>query len=397
MPTLDAGSIDAVVTDPPYGLGFMGKAWDHGVPGPEFWRETLRVAKPGAFLCAFGGTRTYHRLTCAVEDAGWEIRDCLTWLYGTGFPKSHDVSKAIDKEAGARRERLRNVRSGVTRNAFARDAWSKEFKDSVLSSEPITEDAARFVGVGTALKPGWEPIVLARKPLGGTVAANALKHGTGGLNIDECRLPTNGERLDGGQVSTKTDGWDRPWKHDPEAVAACRERGAANVAKAERLGRWPANVVLSHDPACNGECVEGCPVRMLGEQSGERRSGEPGVRRKPSSYFQGIARTGEKETGHADAGTAARFFYTPKASPSERGEHNTHPTVKPLRIVEWLVKLVCPPGGLVLDPFAGSGTTAVACLNTGRRCVGIEREPEYFDVACRRVRAARDATPLLTG
>ena len=193
MPTLDRESVDAIVTDPPYGLKFMGKQWDHGIPGFAFWREAFHVVKPGAHLVAFGGTRTFHRLTCAIEDAGWEIRDCLSYLYGSGFPKSLDVSKAIDKAAGAVRERIRGVRSGVVGATFAQDAWSKEFKDSVLSSDPLTDAAKQWDGWGTALKPAWEPIILARKPLVGTVAANVQQHGTGGLNIDGCRIGTGGQ------------------------------------------------------------------------------------------------------------------------------------------------------------------------------------------------------------
>jgi len=179
MATLDAESVDAIVSDPPYGLSFMGKGWDHGVPGVEFWAEALRVAKPGAHLLAFGGTRTYHRLACAIEDAGWEIRDCVMWVYGSGFPKSHDVSKAIDKAAGAEREVIGPPTPGGQGNGNAYGA---------ITRPPATAPATAWQGWGTALKPAWEPIIVARKPLVGTVAENVLTHGTGAINVDGCRV-----------------------------------------------------------------------------------------------------------------------------------------------------------------------------------------------------------------
>jgi site-specific DNA-methyltransferase (adenine-specific) len=184
MATLDAESVDAIVSDPPYGLSFMGKGWDHGVPGVEFWTEALRVAKPGAHLLAFGGTRTYHRLACAIEDAGWEIRDCVMWVYGSGFPKSHDVSKAIDKAAGAEREVV-----GVHRHAHLNKYRSQAATygtptNNTEETAPATDAARQWSGWGTALKPAWEPIIVARKPPVGTVAENVLTHGTGGINVD---------------------------------------------------------------------------------------------------------------------------------------------------------------------------------------------------------------------
>jgi len=350
MPTLDAGSIDSIVSDPPYGLAFMGKMWDHGVPGVHFWARANRVAKPGAHLLAFGGTRTFHRLTCAIEDAGWEIRDCLSWLYGSGFPKSHN------------------------------GAWG-----------------------GTALKPGWEPVILARKPLIGTVAANHAAHGTGALNIDGCRVASHD-----GATTART----RAMVHD---TAAPFGRGALMGGDGSPLGRWPANVALDEEAAAMldesvGSLTSGKPVGMRGDHYDRNAYGEWGS---------------IPITGFGDTGGASRFFYTAKASRSEReagldgperdkakwssGDkspgtlqsentkrtaRNTHPTVKPVDLMRWLVRLVTPVGGLVLDPFLGSGTTGVAALEEGCRFIGIEREAEYVAIARARIEAAARA-PML--
>lgn len=394
MASMPEASVDAIVCDPPYGLEFMGKGWDHGVPGIPFWTEALRVLKPGGHLLAFGGTRTHHRLACAIEDAGFEVRDCLMWLYGSGFPKSLDVSKAIDRqrddseevyrvtawvreardaagignaeidaafgfngmaghwtsstsqpavptldqvpklldvlgdpevpeeirrllldlngrkgepgEAWFRREVL-GTRAVPIGHAFAGatyggDSSSTETNDTA----PATEAAQTWDGWGTALKPAWEPIIMARKPLVGTVAANVLEHGTGAINVNGCRIEGD-------------------------------------------AGRWPANVLLDPEAAA-----------MLDEQSGE-----------------------------------SRFFYTAKTSSSERhgndgangtATKNDHPTVKPVDLMAYLVKLVTPPDGTVLDPFMGSGSTGIAALRLGFEFVGIEREENYLKIAEARVR-----------
>lgn len=407
LPTLDADSIDAVVTDPPYGLGFMGKDWDHGVPGEAFWREALRVAKPGAHLVAFGGTRTHHRLTCAIEDAGWEIRDCLMWLYGSGFPKSLDVGKAIDKAAGAERERIRGVRSGVVGGTYAGDAWSREFKDSVLSAEPLTDAARQWDGWGTALKPAWEPIILARKPLAGTVAQNVQQWGTGAINVDGCRIGT--------ETTTTT--------IKNLSGAHGNQFGASGVTypkvgeKVNPPGRWPANLLLDEESAA-----------LLDAQTGERGAASP-VRGTESSRASVGAITGARErvpgAFHGDSGGASRFFYCAKASPHDRHEGcealperpqdptreagapggdnpryrgaaaraNSHPTVKPTDLMRWLVRLVTPPGGLVLDPFMGSGSTGKAARLEGLRFVGIDREAAYVEIARARIAAVAPETP----
>jgi site-specific DNA-methyltransferase (adenine-specific) len=348
LPTLAAGSVHACVTDPPYGLSFMGKGWDHGVPGEPFWREVLRVLKPGAHLVAFGGTRTYHRLTCAIEDAGFEVRDCLMWLYGSGFPKSLDASKAIDKAAGAERE---VIGPAPYKRGRASQAYSETRRVSYdYPPQPITAattDAARqWQGWGTALKPAWEPIILARKPLTGTVAQNVQAHGTGALNVDGCRIGTE-ERPH--VISDRRSG---------NMVYGDGPNGSRQVAPTS-LGRWPANVLLDEEAAA-----------LLDAQSGSRQSGEYG-----GLGYNGWGKV-PMPAIEGDSGGASRFFYTSKASRRER-EGSKHPTVKPLDLMRWLVRLVTPPGGTVLDPFAGTGTTGEAALMEGFSCVLIEREAEY--------------------
>jgi len=385
--SLEPDSIDAIVTDPPYELGFMGKSWDaSGVAyNVDLWREALRVLKPGGHLLAFGGSRTYHRLACAVEDAGFEIRDMIEWLYGSGFPKSLDVSKSMDKAAGADREVITEGARSATRPHVADQSQRKAYRlaDSATITAPATDLAHQWQGWGTALKPAHEPIVVARKPLVGTVAQNVERYGTGAINVDGCRIPTNGESLAGGTISSHADGWDRPWKHSEEAVRAARERSADAVARAESLGRFPANLCLDEEAAA-----------MLDEQSGERPSGSAHVLRRGNTTGVGMG-YGSSAAGnflnatYGDSGGASRFFYTAKASGEERGPGNTHPTVKPLALMRWLVRLVTPPAGVVLDPFTGSGTTLVAALVEGFGYIGIEREEEYIAIARRRLELAQ--------
>jgi DNA modification methylase len=575
MATMDAESVDAVVTDPPYGLEFMGKEWDSfktgrsakyskggsidteamarqsgkGGAGPSYvnrpakrctncgkqqwsgspcecdeprwimdnsplhafqawsetWaREAFRVLKPGGHLLAFGGTRTAHRMVCAIEDAGFEIRDQIVWMYGSGFPKSLDVGKAIDRKRQddvrpvcrflAAHMGLLRITDIVKALGFAGNgdhgvsAWFREdhvgprvptwdqwlslksllgFDDTmdaevwrlngrkgqpeherpdrvvshpgnnsvfqptqrvIDAGTPVTDLARRWDGWGTALKPAHEPIVVARKPLIGTVAANVARYGTGALNIDASRI--------GGDYETRdrnTDGG-----HSMFGL------GAGGGAFVPASGRWPSNVILSHSPDCrDGVCVEGCPVRLLDEQSGERPSGfrpnrpnHKGGDTRPS----GFAMTKMGDT-YADQGgssrfflnlswqpgeldEAARFIYTAKASRRERnaglegmpplpnqtlagGEfrpngrnatsrtavgQNHHPTVKPIALMRYLVRLVTPPDGLILDPFAGSGTTGIAASLEGFRFVGIEQDAGYAEIARRRI---ANATPPL--
>jgi len=405
MPTLAENSIDAIVTDPPYGLGFMGKDWDHGIPGVHFWIEALRVAKPGAHLLAFGGTRTFHRLACAIEDAGWEIRDTVMWVYGQGFPKSLDVSKAIDKAAGAEREVVGSrecSRKGVAGAEERTVVGAGSFGEarSVPITFPATDAAKQWDGWGTALKPAWEPIILARKPLDGTVAQNVQKWGTGAINIDGCRIGT-----DTVQINVRN-GW----------------QGFGNIENKpgyeskESLGRFPANVI--HDGS--DEVLAEFPKSVDGVAVKRNRRGKLF---KPSSVgFIGKYADDAKDIGYGGGGSAARFFYCAKASREDRnegceslehhsagdvtggrkegsagldspragagrttGSHNHHPTVKPTDLMRYLCRLVTPPGGLVLDPFMGSGSTGKAALREGFRFIGIELDAAYTEIAKRRI------------
>lgn len=352
--TMETASIDACVTDPPYELGFMGKKWDStGIAyRVDLWAEVLRVLKPGAHLVAFGGSRTYHRMACAIEDAGFQIRDSLMWLQGQGFPKSLNLPG----------------------------------------------------GIGTALKPAHEPIVLARKPLGSTVEACVALHGTGGLNIDACRIA--GEIEDGG-------GWATAGYVRPRTVGTFSEGVPVSTGLAVTVGRWPANVLF--DEAASA---------MLDAQSGDLNTPASYERRADASGgILGKSKpVGMMMPGYGDSGGASRFFYTAKPSRDERdaglddleprthgditgrvegspgiisprsgagrtagGVKNHHPTVKPVAVMEWLIDLVTPLGGLVLDPFCGSGTSGIAAVRRARSFVGIEREAEYVEIATRRI------------
>ena len=406
MARMPEASVDTIITDPPYGLEFMGRDWDgFGTPlGFQTWterwaREALRILKPGGHLLAFGGTRTYHRLGAGIEDAGFEIRDCLAWLYGSGFPKSLDVSKAIDKAAGAEREVVDVMRSPykvdkaeTDRRAYGKFDREKDDRGYLLNpvTAPATPDAEKWNGWGTALKPAFEPIVLARKPLIGTVAANVLEHGTGALNIDGCRIAyASGDDKDralAGDAFKRKDtsdrGWSRPWMNDPERVAQIN-REAKERAQA---GRWPANVTLDEEAAA-----------MLDEQSGER-PGSASQRRlspaKPGMFGVGHGSdTKPIHVGYDDKGGASRFFYCAKASKKDRntnGADNHHPTVKPTALMRWLIRLATPPGGIILDPFGGSGSTGVAARAEGVRAILIEREDEYLNI----IRQRLDEGPL---
>jgi site-specific DNA-methyltransferase (adenine-specific) len=375
MATLDAESVDAIVSDPPYGLSFMGKGWDHGVPGVEFWTEALRVAKPGAHLLAFGGTRTYHRLACAIEDAGWEIRDCVMWVYGSGFPKSHDVSKAIDREAGAEREVVGTVKKtpsagGDNTNGGWVRPWA-EGKTTMDITAPATEAAKQWQGWGTALKPAYEPIIVARKPLVGTVAENVLTHGTGAINVDGCRVVYDKKSDDTRRKPVPTTGW---------CLSGSPTSGSMD--DSALAGRWPANLI--HD---GSEEVVGLFPETT---SGSRKAGRHLVAGGQGRY--GLFSEGDLPEIVGDSGSAARFFYCAKASKADRGSDNKHPTVKPTDLMRYLCRLVTPPGGLVLDPFAGSGSTGKAAVAEGFRFIGIEREAEYVEIAKARI-AAAEAKP----
>ena len=351
-------SIDAIVTDPPYALSFMGRDWDSMHPDREIWKHCLRVLKPGGHLLSFGGTRTWHRLTCDIEDAGFEIRDSIAWLYGSGFPKSLDVSKAIDKDAGIWRGRAGAVESG-------NGSMSGGNYERTDKGEPVTDAARQWEGWGTALKPSHEPVVCARKPLIGTVAENVLEHGTGALNIDACRV--------GDEVRVNGPGSTNPrlamgdgWREDAESHTVA--------------GRWPTNVALDDTQADELDGQSGVTT----SSAAPRNNGD----------FKSVAKGHDKAHvthGYADSGGASRFFpafkYHAKAPTKERPKVDgvAHPTVKPLGLMRWLVKLVTPPGGTVFDPFAGSGATVEACILEGFDCIAIEREESYLPLIVERV------------
>jgi DNA modification methylase len=395
MKELPDNSVDSVVCDPPYHLttavkatkdltkvnapqfrraakGFMGQTWDGGDVAfrPETWAEVLRVLKPGGHMVAFSGTRTYHRMAAAIEDAGFEIRDMIAWHYGSGFPKSHDISKAIDRAAGVKREVVGfgDRPSGLHRGKIADYSPKNDDDFAPPITAPATDAARQWQGYGTALKPATEPICLARKPLSEkSIAANVLKWGAGALNIDGCRIEHGGERLSGGGEQVDHEGWGK---------SLC---GRTDSAKAETLGRWPAN--LCHDGS--DEVVAGFPETTSGEKAAHH------VRttsKTKNAFGERVAPQGEVFAG--DSGSAARFFYCAKAASDERGEGNLHPTVKPVALMRWLCRLVTPRGGTVLDPFMGSGSTLIAADAEQFNAIGCELSPEYAAIAERRLREA---------
>lgn len=461
LKSLEDNSIDSIVCDPPYGLskepdmvevlkhwlagddythksnGFMGKTWDSFVPGPSIWKECLRVLKPGGYMLAFFGTRTYDIGTLAIRLAGFEIRDQLAWVFGSGFPKSMAVDKAIDKHFKADRTVKKGVKQGheefanrTTKGHLSGDGKNEGWKrpwmeeddanDYHYDFEPATDEAKQWVGWGTALKPAYEPIVMARKPLIGTVAENVLKHGVGGINIDATRIPINPEIDDprlGGNGTWKTEGM----------AKNVYEGGYAGVPNtSSSLGRFPAN--LLHDNS--DEVVELFPQSkgQQGDVKGTEKShtGQNGI-------YNEYGRVESQKRG--DSGSAARFFYCAKTSKSDRNEglddfeeksvggkgngirricstcgtssleahlcnctvkdwinpetkKNNHPTVKPTELMKYLIKLVTPPNGIILDPFMGSGSTGKAAVMEGFNFVGVEMQKEYYDIAEARIKNA---------
>jgi len=359
MQGLPDNSVDLVLTDPPYGLAFMGKKWDYDVPRVDIWAEALRVLKPGGHVLAFAGTRTQHRMACNIEDAGFEIRDMLAWVYGSGFPKSLDVSKAIDKAAGIWRGKAGDVTSH-------NGSMSGGIMCAPITS-PATDAAREWAGYGTALKPALEPITMARKPIIGTVAGNVMQYGTGALNIDACRVGTD-DNLNGGAYSGG--------KKDLSLASSYATGVNAGTFK-QHTGRWPAN--LLHDGS--DEVLALFPMTGGGTYAKQTRKRKGFM----LSGSEDNVQEANAPDNYGDSGSAARFFYCAKASKRERDEANTHPTVKPIALMEYLVQLASHPGAVVLDPFMGSGTTGIACRNLGREFIGIERDADYFEIAKRRI------------
>ncbi len=474
LKTIPDNSVDSVVTDPPYHLtsivkrfgkegsapaqfgtdgayaraskGFMGKEWDGGDIAfrTDVWSECLRVLKPGGHLLSFSHSRTYHRMAVAIEDAGFEIRDSIMWIYGSGFPKSHNIGKAIDKRGGesigwfgewlkkwrdenqipqsqvaelfpsktggltgcvsnwelgnnlptneqfnkicetfnlpfksleeAEREFIGTKTSGIGK-AFTKDGWG-----SGHDEVEITKGQSDWEGWGTALKPAHEPICMARKPLSEkSIAENVLKWGTGGINIDGCRIAANWE-------DERPPSWFNSGKSKSgEPTYGGNLKTLTTSTVGERLndgGRFPANIILDEEAG-----------KLLDEQSGYGKGQKnPKVQKGSKRYGENqfvnggmMIKDGWVSSTYDDAGGASRFFYSPKTSKKERGEDNNHPTVKPLKLMEYLIKLVTPKGGVVMDCFMGSGSTGVAARNLGFKFIGIEREQEYMDIAKQRI------------
>jgi DNA modification methylase len=430
---LDDNSVDSIVTDPPYGIDFMGKKWDYDVPSTAIWEQCLRVLKPGGYLLAFAGTRTQHRMAVRIEDAGFEIRDMIAWVYGSGFPKSHNISKALDKMAGAKRTVKKGVKPGredfVGRDAMEslRKSGSEGFDRPWMHDpekvenynydfEPVTDDAKKWDGWGTALKPALEPITVARKPLEEkTVAANVLKYGTGGINIDESRIATNPD-VDDARLGGKGS-----WKTDNAAKNVYEGGYAGEEVSSSQLGRFPANLI--HDGSEE--------VTELFPEAGKSSYTIKTAKREPANTYGKYAQSLEFSS-YDDRGSAARFFYVPKTSKKDRNdgldkfnakatassefrpnhaekaeqgedgnpygrwtpEKNNHPTVKPTDLMRYLVTMVTPKGGTTLDPFMGSGSTGRGAKLGGFNFIGVELDPDYFEIAKARIDAIIEESTL---
>ena len=372
---LPDNSVDAVVTDPPYGISFMAKKWDYDVPSVDVWTEAMRVLKPGGHALIACGTRTQHRMVVNIEDAGFEIRDVVSWIYGSGFPKSLSISKSIDKQAGAEREVIgEKTRKGGDMRCGNLIKGEPRLDSVEQITAPATESAKQWDGWGTALKPSQEFFTLCRKPLGEkTVAANVLKWGTGGINVDGCRVEYQGDAdkehsFRGG--STKAKGiqdWAKP-SMEPVRVQNTQ-------------GRFPANLI--HDGS--QEVLDLFPETKPSRANTVSDNRKTAFLTAGNSVSGGVSGERNPENSYTDQGSAARFFYCPKASKKDREEGNTHPTVKPTALMSYLCRLITPPGGVILDPYMGSGSTGKAARLEGFQFVGIEREPEFMAIAEARI------------
>ena len=391
----DGVQVDSVVTDPPYHLqsivdrfgkegsapaqhgtdgafaraskGFMGQEWDGGDIAfrKETWELALKLLKPGGHLLAFSASRNYHRMAVAIEDAGFEIRDQLMWLYGSGFPKSYNIGKGVDKKLGNEREVVGKGKAGAAFHygAVGDGGFGNTFDgNGTASSEwETTQGKSEWEGWGTALKPAHEPIVMARKSIEGSIVDNVLKHGTGGINIDGCRIPLDGD------YKSKANG-------RPSLTGLGDNYDSEKANTPDTIGRFPANVM--HDGS--EEVMSGFPNTKTTYVSNHHQNN-----RTTESAVGNLGHPGNQ--GFNDKGSAARYFYCPKVPKSERGEDNTHPTVKPQELMKYLCRLVTPNGGTVLDPFMGSGSTGMAAKDEGFEFIGIEREKEYFEIAEKRI------------
>lgn len=410
---LEPNSIDCIITDPPYELHFMGKGWDNaGVSfNKETWKKCLDVLKPGGYLLAFGGTRTYHRIACAVEDAGFEIRDCIMWLYGSGFPKSMNIGLAVDKKLGNESKVVGEGRSGGTSRAYQSE------ETTTAGAYQLKEAQNEWKGWGTALKPSYEPIIVARKPFKGSLVDNVMEYGVGGINIDECRIDYNGEtpNIGGRAKHTRGEGY---------GFKALGDECVANT-----QGRFPANTILTYDENDYEEVCGGFPQSKGGSGKGFKKD-DYGFGETATNFGRGDFKP------YNDNGSAARYFYCAKASKKDRDEgldeleekktgelqggrkegsagsimlnengttrvnpyagtgapkKNSHPTVKPTSLMQYLVRLVSPKGATILDPFMGSGSTGKAVMLENKerdmdyKFIGIEKDPRYCEIAEKRI------------
>lgn len=382
---LDDNSIDSIVTDPPYGLSFMGKTWDYDVPSVEIWKECMRVLKPGGHLLSFAGSRTYHRMAVRIEDAGFEIRDQIMWIYGSGFPKSLNIGKSVDKLLGNEREivgeyihpdgKPRNIKNHQPNEDVRQSDHQYGYTSSGFIEQ--TKGTSQYEGWGTALKPAHEPIVMARKPLSEkTVVDNVLEWGTGGINIDDSRIHIdleNEDRARGKNTIQKTSGigFTGNKKDSQETPLYNLEQG-----------RFPANIIFDEEAGKILDEQSGISKSTGGRSGNKEGVGQNGI------YGQYKGEVRDENPGIGDSGGASRFFYCPKTSKKDRNEGvdgNIHPTVKPTDLMLYLIRLVTPKGGTTLDPFMGSGSTGKAAVRGGFDFVGIEKEEEYMEIATARI------------
>lgn len=406
MSLIPDNSIDAIVTDPPYGLGeepnaiemlkdwlddghhdvkgkgFMGKEWDAFVPQPKVWKECLRILKPGGHLLSFAGTRTYDLVVLGLRIAGFEIRDQIAWVYGSGFPKGMNVSKAIDSHLGAERKVIGvasagsgPLKTGHVNKSGGGMSIGTQRSNEIKITEAATNEAKQWKGFGTALKPAHEPIVVARKPIIGTVASNVMEYGTGAINIDGCRVGDSGAR----------NNWSKPAQDGYQ-----KNKIYGKIAPMERqdynTGRYPSN--FTHDGSA--EVMALFPDTTSGKPAGIKKGGKGNA----FGHFNG----GIPVTGIGDSGSAARFFYCAKATSGDRNEgvlSNTHPTVKPTSLMRWLCRLITPPNGIIYDPFSGSGSTGKAAILEGFSFIGSDIGLDYVEIANQRIKYALENRDVL--